>query len=138
LLEIKLKDFRYKRCTIDDVEYGGLASTGFILVETGPSTGIFEGVFKMPSQICNKTGSKLISTGGGSLDARYYDSRDASGNSNIFSLLNSQTPVSFTSPAKLNHDKVSLPDIGSTQEIILSGSIKNQKRLKERQFHFHL
>ena len=57
-----------------------------LLVETGPSTGIFEGVFKMPSQICDKTGSKLISPAGGSLDARYHDSRDASGNANIFGL----------------------------------------------------
>jgi len=128
LLEIKLKDIRYKRCAIDGVEYGGLASTGFTLVETGSNTGIFEGVFKMPSQICNKTGSKLVSTAGGSLDIRYYDSRDASGSSNIFSSLRSQTPASFSSPAKLSHDKVSLPNIGSVQEIILSGSIKNQKR----------
>ncbi len=128
LLEIKIKDIRYKRCTIDGVEYGGLASKGFSLVETGPRTGIFEGSFKMPSWICDKTGSKLISPAGGSLDARYYDSRDASGNSNIFSLLNSQTPVSFSSPAKLSHDEVSLPNIGSVQEIILSGSVKNQKR----------
>ena len=128
LLEIKIKDVRYKRCTIDGVEYGGLASSGFSLVETGPSTGIFEGVFKMPSWICDKTGSKLISPAGGSIDVRYYDSRDASGNSNIFSLSSSKTPVSFSSPAKLSHDKVSLPDTGSVQEIILSGSIKNQKR----------
>jgi len=131
LLEIKIKDIRYKRCTIDGVEYGGLSSSGFALIETGPSTGIFEGVFKMPSLpswICDKTGSKLISPAGGSIDARYYDSRDASGNSNIFSLSSSKTPVSFSSPAKLSHDKVSLPDTGSVQEIILSGSIKNQKR----------
>jgi hypothetical protein len=128
LLEIKIKDIRYKRCTIDGVEYGGLASSGFALIETGPSTGIFEGVFKMPSWICDKTGSKLISPAGGSIDARYYDSRDASGNSNIFSLSSSKTPVSFFSPAKLSHEKVSLPDTGSVQEIILSGSIKNPKR----------
>jgi len=128
LLEIKIKDIRYKRCTIDGVEYAGLASSGFALIETGPSTGIFEGVFKMPSRICDKTGSKLISPAGGSIDARYYDSRDASGNSNIFSLSSLKTPVSFSSPAKLSHDKVSLPDTGSVQEIILSGSIKNQKR----------
>jgi len=128
LLEIKLKDIRYKRCTIDGVEYGGLASSGFSLIETGPSTGIFEGVFKMPSWICDKTGSKIISTAGGSLDVRYYDLRDASGNPNIFSLSSSKTPVSFSSPAKLSHDKISLPDIGSVQEIILSGSINNQIR----------
>lgn len=128
LLEIKIKDIRYKRCTIDGVEYSGLASSGFALIETGPSTGIFEGVFKLPSWICDRTGSKLISPAGGSIDARYYDSRDASGNSNIFSLSSSKTSVSFSSPAKLSHDKVSLPDTGSVQEIILSGSIKNQKR----------
>jgi len=128
LLEIKLKDIRYKRCTVNGVEHGGLASTGFTLVETGPSTGIFEGVFKMPSQICDKTGSKLISPAGGSLDARYYDSRDAFGNENISSLLRSQTNISFSSPAKLNQDSVELPDIGSIEEIILSGSIEHQIR----------
>jgi len=128
LLEIKLKDVRYKRCTINGVEHGGLASTGFTLVETGPSTGIFEGVFKMPTQICDKTGSKLISPAGGSLDARYFDSRDASGNENIFSLLRSQTVVPSSSIAKLSQDKISLSDLGSSKEIILSGSIVNQKR----------
>ena len=86
LLEILIKDIRYKRCTINGVENGGLASTGFSLVETGTSTGIFKGVFKMPSQICDKSGTKLISTAGGSLDAKYHDARDAFGESNIFSL----------------------------------------------------
>ena len=128
LLEIKLKDIRYKRCTVNGVEHGGLASTGFTLVETGPSTGIFTGVFKMPSQICDKTGSKLIYTSGGSLDVRYYDSRDASGNANIFSLLDSKSSVSFYTPAKLSHDKVTLPTIGTSKEIILTGSIENHKR----------
>ena len=87
LLEIKLKDIRYKRCTINGVEHGGLGATGFTLVETGPGTGIFEGVFKMPSKICNKLGTELISSAGGSLDARYHDSRDSFGNPNIYSLL---------------------------------------------------
>jgi hypothetical protein len=82
----------------------------------------------MPTQICDKTGSKLISTAGGSLDARYYDSRDAFGNESIFSLLRSQTNVSSSSPAKLSQDKISLPDIGFTEEIILFGSVENQKR----------
>ena len=44
LLEILLKDVRYQRCTINGIEHGGLASTGFRLIETGPSTGIFEGM----------------------------------------------------------------------------------------------
>ncbi len=128
LLEIKIKDIRYKRCTVNGVEHGGLGATGFTLVETGPSTGIFEGVFKMPTQICDKAGSKLISPAGGSIDARYYDSRDAYGNENIFSLLRSQSNNSFFSPAKLSQDKISLPTTGSSQEVILSGNIENQKR----------
>ena len=79
LLEIRIKGFRYHRCTINSVEYGGLGSTGFSLVETGPGTGIFKGSFKMPSQICNETGTKLISPAGGSIEASYFDFRDSSG-----------------------------------------------------------
>ncbi|AFS82132.1 peptidase [Candidatus Nitrosopumilus sediminis] len=127
LLEIKLKDIRYKRCTINGIEYGGLASTGFSLVETGPSTGIFEGVFKMPSQICDKSGTKLISTAGGSLDAKYYDSRDNYGNPNVFSLLR-DTPTSFYSSPKLSTYDVVKPISGKVEEIILSGSIDNPRR----------
>ena len=79
LLEIEIKGFRYHRCTINSVETGGLASTGFSLVETGPDTGVFKGSFKMPSQICNEDGTKLIYTAGGSIEANYFDFRDASG-----------------------------------------------------------
>lgn len=86
LLEVLLKDIRYKRCTVNGVEKGGLASTGFTLVETGPATGVFEGIFRMPTQICNKDGTRLISTAGGSVDVKYHDARDASGNPNIFGL----------------------------------------------------
>ncbi len=86
LLEVMIKDVRYKRCTIDGVETGGLGSTGFTLVETGPSTGIFEGVFKMPTKICNKEGTNLISPAGGSIDVKYHDALDSSGKPNIFGL----------------------------------------------------
>ena len=86
LLEIKLKGFRYHRCTISGTEYGGLASTGFGLVETGPDTGIFKGSFKMPSQICNRDRTSLISTAGGSIEASYFDFRDASGQSHEIGL----------------------------------------------------
>lgn len=79
LLEIEIKGFRYHRCTINGVETGGLASTGFALVETGPDTGVFKGSFKMPSQICNEDGTKLIYTAGGSIEVNYFDFRDASG-----------------------------------------------------------
>jgi len=128
LLEILLKDIRYKRCVVNGVEYGGLASTGFTLVETGPSTGVFEGSFKMPSQICDKSGTKLISTAGGSLDAKYYDSRDASGNSNIFHLLNAKSSTTFSTSPQLSANKIIIPSFGSSEEIILSGSIGNHKR----------
>ncbi|HSB56486.1 MAG TPA: peptidase [Nitrosopumilaceae archaeon] len=79
LLEIRIKGFRYHHCTINGVEYGGLGSTGFSLEETGPNTGIFKGSFKMPSQICDESGTKLISAGGGSIEGSYFDFRDASG-----------------------------------------------------------
>lgn len=127
LLEIKIKDIRYKRCTINGVEHGGLGATGFTLVETGPATGIFEGTFKMPSQICNKDGTKLISTAGGSLDAKYHDFRDDSGNSNIFSLSNMQK-YSTSSPPTLNSEKFTLPKYKETREVILSGTLTGHSR----------
>ena len=128
LLEIKLKDIRYQRCTIDGVEFGGLGATGFTLVETGPDTGIFEGVFKMPSQICNESGTELISTAGGSLDAKYYDSRDVFGKPNVFSLLRNKSTFSYqTTPHLSSYDLVK-PLSGNVEEIILSGSVKNHKR----------
>jgi hypothetical protein len=130
MLEILIKDTRYKRCTVDGVEYGGLASTGFSLIETGPSTGVFEGVFKMPSKICNKNGTQLISPAGGSIEIKYYDSRDALGQSNIFSSINSKqsTSDSIASYPQLSASEITLPSSGSTKEIVLSGSISNQKR----------
>jgi len=127
LLEVLIKDIRYKRCTVDGVEYGGLSASGFTLVETGSSTGIFEGVFKMPSKICNKTGTALISSAGGSLDAKYYDSRDSSGNANTFSLLRT-TPTSFYSAPQLSAYEIMKPKSGNVEEIILSGSIDNHRR----------
>jgi len=83
LLEIRIKDIRYQRCIIDGVEQGGLASTGFSLVETGPSTGIFKGIFRIPQQICDKTGTELISSAGGNVKVRYHDFRDSFGQPNI-------------------------------------------------------
>jgi hypothetical protein len=128
LLEIKLKDIRYKRCTINGIEHGGLAATGFTLVETGSGTGIFEGVFKMPSKICNKSGTALISSAGGSLDAKYYDSRDHLGNPNIYSLLTSKSVPSFYSAPTLTSYDVVKPHLGKAEEIVLSGSIDNHVR----------
>ncbi|MCY4490268.1 MAG: peptidase, partial [Thaumarchaeota archaeon] len=124
LLEILIKDIRYKRCTIDGVEHGGLAASGFSLVETSVDSGIFEGVFKMPSRICNESGTKLISSAGGSLDAKYYDYRDASGNSNIFSLSKNTLHI----PLHLDTDTVLIPPHGDSEEIVLSGSVSDYKR----------
>ena len=127
LLEVLIKDIRYKRCTIDGVEYGGLGASGFSLVETGPGTGIFEGVFKMPSKICNKSGTKLISSAGGSLDAKYYDSRDNFGNPHTFSLLRSSSPSYHTSP-QLSSYEIVKPTLGNIEDVILSGSVDNHRR----------
>ena len=127
LLEILIKDIRYKRCTINGVEYGGLGSTGFSLIETGYDTGIFEGVFKMPSQICDKSGTKLISSAGGSLDAKYYDSRDSSGEASIFSLSSSNQQNQFSSIPRLSENEIIRPTSGSIREITLSGNISNHK-----------
>ena len=126
LLEVLIKDIRYKRCTIDGIEYGGLGATGFTLVETGSSTGIFEGVFKMPSKICNKSGTELISSAGGSLDAKYYDSRDSSGNPNTFSLLRDK-PAFFSAP-QLSKYEIIKPISEQVEEITLSGSLDNPRR----------
>ncbi|MGH1566742.1 MAG: peptidase [Nitrosopumilus sp.] len=126
LLEILLKDVRYKRCTINGVEHGGLASTGFALIETGPSTGIFEGVFKMPSQICNKSGTQLISPAGGSVEIKYHDSRDEFGTSSILSSLNNrQQSMSVFQYPQLSITKIPLPSSSSVSEVILSGSVDN-------------
>jgi len=127
LLEILIKDIPYKRCSINGIEHGGLGSTGFSLVETGPSTGVFKGVFKMPSKICDKFGTKLISSAGGSLDAKYYDSRDNSGKSNIFSLSsNNQSPQYSTKP-ELSQNEIILPTNGNDKNIVLTGNIPNHK-----------
>ncbi len=128
LVEILIKDFRYKRCTINGVEHGGLASTGFILVETTSNSGIFEGSFKLPTQICDKTGTKLISTAGGSLDAKYNDFRDSSGEQNIFSATKPDSSLIGENLASLNSKKFVIPEYKKTTDVILSGKVNNYKQ----------
>ena len=128
LVEILIKDFRYKRCTINGVEHGGLAATGFILVETESNSGIFEGSFKMPTQICDKTGTKLISTAGGSLDAKYHDFRDSSGQQNTFSAISFGSSLNGENLASLNSEKFIIPENKKTTEVILSGKVNNYKQ----------
>jgi len=125
LLEILIKDIRYKRCTINGAETGGLASTGFSLIETGPRTGIFEGVFKMPSQICDKSGTRLISTAGGSLDAKYHDARDDFGESSIFSLSSNKQPNQYSTFPELNKNEIILPLNDNIEDLVLSGNMPN-------------
>lgn len=81
LLEVWIKGFRFQHCTINGVAHGGLAATGFTLTETGPGTGVFKGIFKMPSQICNEDKTALISPIGGNVQAWYHDFRDKYGRS---------------------------------------------------------
>ncbi|TSA18688.1 MAG: hypothetical protein D4R72_01655 [Nitrosopumilales archaeon] len=63
----------------------GLADTGFSLVETGPSTGIFTGNFEVPDQVCDNSSptatsvSTTISSIGLNLKVNYVDFRDESG-----------------------------------------------------------
>ena len=56
----------------------GLASTGFSLVETGPSTGIFTGTFEIPNQVCISSDS-LVNAQGQNIKVNYVDFRDDSG-----------------------------------------------------------
>ncbi|MEW6043293.1 MAG: peptidase [Thermoproteota archaeon] len=132
LLEVLIKDIRFKRCTINGVEYGGLAATGFSLVETGPNTGRFEGVFKMPSQICNRDGTRLISSAGGIIDLKYHDFRDASGQQNIFGLKTSPaskltTAKTDSSTAKISSKTYTLPEYGKSTHVVLTGKVFNYK-----------
>lgn len=127
LLEVRIKDIRFKRCTIDGVEHGGLASTGFTLTETSPSSGIFEGVFRLPTRICNESGTALISPAGGSVELKYFDFRDSSGNQNIFTTGRSSSTTQ-SSTLSLNANKFVLPKYKETTEVIVSGKIANYKQ----------
>ena len=73
LFEVDIRGERYRRCVVDGAEHGGLAASGFALVETGPDTGVFTGTFKLPPRICSADGTGLVSPAGGRIDARYYD-----------------------------------------------------------------
>jgi hypothetical protein len=114
LLEVWIKGFRFHHCTVGGVTHGGLAATGFTLTETGPGTGIFKGIFKMPSQICNEDGTALISPTGGSVQVWYHDFRDALGRSVIIGLT---SPTSTQSSPTLQLPQIPSPTISINPEI---------------------
>ncbi len=60
-----------------------LSASGFSLVETGPSTGIFSGTFQMPDQLCQNgaTVSSITQT----LQVNYFDFLDGFGHSGVIS-----------------------------------------------------
>jgi len=128
LLEIEIKGSRYKRCTIDGVQYGGLGLTGFSLSETGPGTGIFKGSFKMPSQICDKPGTKLISPAGGSIEVEYHDFRDSFGEENIFRISNVGDTSLTIVPPTVNSETFLLPESKKSTAVIITGKIENYRQ----------
>jgi len=57
-----------------------LQNTGFSLVETGSSTGVFTGTFEIPDQFCTGTAATdFLSTVGQNIKVNYVDFRDDSG-----------------------------------------------------------
>jgi len=128
LLEVMIKGVRYKRCTINGVEHGGLASTSFTLTETSPSSGIFEGVFRVPIRICNESGTALISPAGGSIELKYFDFRDSFGNPNTFTTGRISSSSTQTTALSLNAERFVLPKYKETIDVIVSGKIDNYKQ----------
>ncbi|MGB6463159.1 MAG: peptidase [Nitrosotalea sp.] len=100
LLEVWIKGFRFHQCTINGVFHGGLAATGFTLTETTPGSGAFQGIFKMPSWICNEYGTALISPVGGIVQAWYHDNMDALGRSVIIGSTVASSSQTNSSPTQ--------------------------------------
>ncbi len=117
LLEIWIKGFRFHQCTINGVTTGGLSSTGFTLTETGPGTGIFKGIFKMPSWICSQDGTSLVSPIGGSVQAWYHDFRDQYGRSVVIGSVASSSSHSSPTPTTQYVPKTVLPTITKYTQI---------------------
>ena len=81
LLDVTFDDQRWQNhggsCNPDG--YNGLKATGFSLVETGASSGVFTGDFLIPSQWCRAGDASPITTTGLDIEVNYVDFRDASG-----------------------------------------------------------
>ncbi|HEX5458074.1 MAG TPA: hypothetical protein VFX64_06785, partial [Candidatus Nitrosotalea sp.] len=83
LLDVQFgqQNFRWQKdaCTgQDDTSNNGLASTGFSLVETGQSTGVFDGTFQIPDKVCISS-TELVNSEGQNIKVNYVDFRDSSG-----------------------------------------------------------
>ncbi len=118
LLEVWIKGFRFQHCTVNGVTYGGLAATGFTLTETGPSTGVFKGIFKMPSWICSEDKTTLISPIGGNVQAWYHDFRDKYGRSVVVgSTVVIPTKTSSTSLTSSYVPQVTMQTVSASTQI---------------------
>lgn len=86
LLDITFDDTQWTdRAANGVVDSGGdtctddaLNASGFTLVETGSATGVFEGMFQIPSTYCNSSDASVTTTGT-DIEVNYNDHRDASG-----------------------------------------------------------
>jgi hypothetical protein len=59
----------------------GLEATGFTLVETDTSSGIFVGSFQVPTNYCNTSSDEIVSVTGKDIEVNYQDYRNSSGES---------------------------------------------------------
>lgn len=143
LLEVMFNGERYQRCeTREGIEHGGLASTGFNLSETGKNTGIFHGVFDMPTYVCGD-GEYLVNTvnsiGGLDFEIKYYDSLNKYKESGVVtsSLYNNiipeyyifeynQTRLLESYMVEINTNEVDLQDIKARNHVIVSGMFDMQ------------
>lgn len=116
LLEVWIKGFRFHQCTINGVFHGGLAATGFTLTETAPSSGIFQGTFKLPSWICSEDGTALISPVGGIVQAWYHDNMDASGRSVIIGSTVTSSSQTYSSPTPASQPSAQMYQSTTPQE----------------------
>ena len=57
----------------------GLGQTGFTLVETGISTGVFRGEFNVPQNFCNSVTGSITDTNGKEMKVTYVDFRNSLG-----------------------------------------------------------
>lgn len=120
LLEVWIKGFRFHQCTINGVFYGGLAATGFTLTETTPGSGVFQGIFKMPSWICNEDGTALISPVGGTVQAWYHDNMDALGRSVIIGSTVASSSQTYSPPNQTSQPSAQMYQSSVPQEGYLS------------------